>query len=968
MQKTPLTGTYVKYSTEPFLRMPKTVLTIKGKQMTFLVDSGATYSVIQEKYLTNVKMSGNFVHSQGATGAIVKEKFTVPLQCSNTIDGDTVSTKHGFLLSPHCPINLMGRDLMLTLNISLESTPDGLKVVRRHHALSMVQHSAKTPLYVYQWRIPHPLATDLVRQARELVSRHADFMRAESLHCTAYVSEGPDHDFEKHFYQDLNDVLCTSTLFWSGTRSAVSVSLTEGQMKDFHVEFSSPHISLSKATTDEWKGLGPFVKKCLNITDWCPTRDPSVMYSACFNIYKKPFHCTTNALRSVYLLSVPRSHCSQSFVSCPTDVSPALASLPDTLWAQGKYDVGLIKNCAPVKITPKSTFRPCKQQYPLKKEAIEGITPVFKSLLQAGVIIPCPDSPVRTPIFPVKKIRDRGQPTEWRFVQDLKAVNDAVIPHAPIVPNPYTLLAQIPSGAKWFSVVDLSNALFSVPVHPDSQFWFAFNFEGKAYTFTRLCQGYCESPSLYNQALSASLDPLVLTPGTALLQYVDDLLIAAPTQEQCERDTLKLLRHLATEGHKVSLSKLQYVKQAVTFLGYDISGKGKTLSPKRIEAIRTLPKPVTKKQVMSFLGTCSYCRTFIPNFALLEAPLGALYHGKNLSSSDHVTWTPEAYQAFLTLKEELQRAPTLGLPDPVKPFTQAVDERAGCMTSVLMQPHGDRLRPIAYFSAKLDPVAAGFPRCLRAVAACEKALMASRDIVGYSDVTLLVPHAVSLILLEQKTSHLSTARWLSYHTVSLDMPNVTVKHEEHDCLAELQIQCTPRVDLSDVPLQNADLVLYVDGSASRNPVSGNNCVGFSVVSDNATLRSGPLPRHLSAQAAELIALTEACKLGEGKSVTIYTDSRYAFGVVHDFGALWRHRKFLTSSGKHIAHHNLISDLLSAIMLPTRLAVCKCAAHTGHQDIVSLGNARADAAAKTAAAVSLPHTHSHIPVHPPHTHT
>lgn len=76
------------------------------------------------------------------------------------------------------------------------------------------------------------------------------------------------------------------------------------------------------------------------------------------------------------------------------------------------------------------------------------------------------------------------------------------------------------------------------------------------------------------------------------------------------------------------------------------------------------------------------------------------------------------------------------------------------MTSVLLQDHGNKLRPVAYFSSKLDPVAAGLPRCLRAVAAAEKAVMASRDIVGYSDVTLLVPHAVSMILLEKDFSPL----------------------------------------------------------------------------------------------------------------------------------------------------------------------------------------------------------------------
>lgn len=57
---------------------------------------------------------------------------------------------------------------------------------------------------------------------------------------------------------------------------------------------------------------------------------------------------------------------------------------------------------------------------------------------------------------------------------------------------------------------------------------------------------------------------------------------------------------------------------------------------------------------MAFIVTCFYCRTFIPNFALLEAPLWALIHGKNLSPGDKVSWTPEAEQVFLDLKLALQ--------------------------------------------------------------------------------------------------------------------------------------------------------------------------------------------------------------------------------------------------------------------------------------------------------------------------
>ena len=41
----------------------------------------------------------------------------------------------------------------------------------------------------------------------------------------------------------------------------------------------------------------------------------------------------------------------------------------------------------------------------------------------------------------------------------------------------------------------------------------------------------------------------------------------------------------------------------------------------------------------------------------------------------------------------------------------------------------------------------------------------SRDLVGYQHVTMLVPHAVSVLLLEQKTSQLSPARCLRDHMI-----------------------------------------------------------------------------------------------------------------------------------------------------------------------------------------------------------
>ncbi len=71
----------------------------------------------------------------------------------------------------------------------------------------------------------------------------------------------------------------------------------------------------------------------------------------------------------------------------------------------------------------------------------------------------------------------------------------------------------------------------------------------------------------------------------------------------------------------------------------------------------------------------------------------------------------------------------------------------------------------------------------------------------------------------------------------------------------------------------------------------------------------------------------------------------------DFGALWKHGNFffLKSDGHPILNAALVSKLLEAILLPDKVAICKCAAHTNDKSFISTGNVRADAAAKAAAA-------------------
>jgi ribonuclease HI len=87
-----------------------------------------------------------------------------------------------------------------------------------------------------------------------------------------------------------------------------------------------------------------------------------------------------------------------------------------------------------------------------------------------------------------------------------------------------------------------------------------------------------------------------------------------------------------------------------------------------------------------------------------------------------------------------------------------------------------------------------------------------------------------------------------------------------------------------------------------------------------------LPPFTSAQLAELVALTKALHLSQGKSVNIYTDSKYAFLVLHAHAALWKERGLLTTTESPIKHFQAILDLLEADLLPKQVAVIHCPGH------------------------------------------
>ncbi|XP_060026124.1 uncharacterized protein LOC132531985 [Lagenorhynchus albirostris] len=338
-------------------------------------------------------------------------------------------------------------------------------------------------------------------------------------------------------------------------------------------------------------------------------------------------------------------------------------------------------------------------------------------------------------------------------------------------------------------------------------------------------------------------------------------------------------------------------------------------------------------------------------------------------------WTEEAEQSFQQIKTALLSAPALGLPDVSKPFHLFVDESKGIAKAVLTQPLGPWPRPVAYLSKKLDPVAAGWPPCLRMIAATPLMVKEADKLTMGQELHVTTPHAIDGVLKQPPDRWMSNARLVHYQGLLLNPLRISYTPPRalnpasllldpdldsplHDCAEVLAQIHGVREDLRDQPLPDAQVTWFTVGSSFVQ--QGQRYAGAAVTSETEVIWAETLPPRTSAQKAELIALTQALKMSKGQKATIYTDSRYAFATAHIHGAIYRERGLLTAEGKDIKNKEEILALLAAIWEPKKLAIVHCPGHQKPTNPVARGNNLADQTARKAAHTPIPLLPLHLP--------
>ncbi|KAK1338860.1 hypothetical protein QTO34_019520 [Cnephaeus nilssonii] len=289
-----------------------------------------------------------------------------------------------------------------------------------------------------------------------------------------------------------------------------------------------------------------------------------------------------------------------------------------------------------------------------------------------------------------------------------------------------------------------------------------------------------------------------------------------------------------------------------------------------------------------------------------------------------LNWTEVEQRAFEELKKALVSAPALALPDVMKLFHLYVSEVRGIAKGVLTQILGPWKRPVAYLSKRLDPVAAGWPACLWAVAATALLVKeADKQTLGQK-LALTTPHAVEALLRGAPERWMSNTRITQCQAFLLDQPHDDLEEPIHDCTEVTDAVQTACPGLTDVLLSSPGKVLFTDGSSYAQ--DGIRYAGSAVVTLDHTIWAQSLKRGTSVQKAKLLALIKALRWGHSTN--------------------HRERGLPTSAGKDIKNKEEILALLEVIWLPRAIVHCK--GHQKGETIEARGNRATDQTAKEAA--------------------
>ena len=162
-------------------------------------------------------------------------------------------------------------------------------------------------------------------------------------------------------------------------------------------------------------------------------------------------------------------------------------------------------------------------------------------------------------------------------------------------------------GMKVSWTIDLRKGYWQIPVPTTDAQKTAFITPFGLWEFLRMPFGLKNAGQIFQRFVND-----ILTGIPRVFVYMDDILLASPTEAEHKRDLKRVMEVLEKHRLVINKEKCQFYKpQFLEFLGHLADQSSIGSLPAKVEATTKYPRPTMCSQLLSFLGMINFYRRFI---------------------------------------------------------------------------------------------------------------------------------------------------------------------------------------------------------------------------------------------------------------------------------------------------------------------------------------------------------------------